>query len=88
MPSMPTSSVVTPWRTLGSWCGSPSIVSPAWEWRSMNPGQTTRPEASIVADSFEVGHVSTVERDSVALDTDGCVEARTGRSVNYKSVGY
>ena len=40
------------------------------------------------AGSFEIGHVSTVERDSVALDTDGCVEARTGRSVDYKSVGY
>ena len=47
MPSMPTSSVVTPWRTLGSWCGSPRMVSPAWEWMSTKPGHTTRPVASI-----------------------------------------
>ena len=29
MPSIPTSSVVTPCRTLGSWCGSPRMVNPA-----------------------------------------------------------
>ena len=48
MPSIPTSSVVTPCRTLGSWCGSPRIVSPAWECRSMKPGHTTMPAASMV----------------------------------------
>jgi hypothetical protein len=34
-------SVVTPWRTLGSWRGSARIISPLWLWRSMNPGATT-----------------------------------------------
>jgi len=48
MPSMPTSSVVTPCRTLGSWCGSPMMVSPAWECRSMKPGHTTWSVASMV----------------------------------------
>ena len=31
MPSIPTNSVVTPWRTLGSWCGAPRMVKPACE---------------------------------------------------------
>ena len=48
MPSMPTNSVVTPCRTLGSWCGSPRMVSPAWECRSTKPGHTTYPDASMV----------------------------------------
>ena len=37
-----------PWRTLGSWSGSARSISPEWEWRSMNPGATTLPVASIV----------------------------------------
>ena len=47
-PSTPTTSVVTPWRTFGSWRGSARITRPPWVWRSMNPGATTLPVASIV----------------------------------------
>ena len=47
LPSMPMSSVVTPWRTLGSWRGSPSMVRPACECMSMKPGATTWPVASM-----------------------------------------
>ena len=38
LPSTPTTSVVTPWRTFGSWCGSARITRPPWLWRSMKPG--------------------------------------------------
>ena len=47
LPSTPTISVVTPWRTLGSWRGSARITRPPWLCRSMKPGATTRPVASI-----------------------------------------
>ena len=40
-------SVVTPCLTFGSWSGSASIISPLWLWRSMKPGATTMPVASI-----------------------------------------
>jgi len=40
-------SVVTPWRTFGSWRGSASIISPPWLCRSMKPGATTWPVASM-----------------------------------------
>ena len=43
LPSTPTTSVVTPWRTFGSWRGSARIMSPEWLWRSMKPGATTFP---------------------------------------------
>ena len=45
---MPMSSVVTPWRTFGSWRGSLRIVRPACECMSMKPGATTCPLASMV----------------------------------------
>ena len=48
LPSTPTSSVVTPWRTLGSWRPSARIARPPWLCRSMKPGATTLPVASIV----------------------------------------
>ena len=39
-------SVVTPWRTFGSWRGSARIARPPWLWRSIKPGATTWPRAS------------------------------------------
>ena len=54
----------------------------------MKPGTDDPPGSVDSADRFEIGHVSTVDGDGVALDTDSRVEARTGRSVDYESVGY
>ena len=48
LPSTPISSVVTPWHTLGLCSGSESSTRPEWACMSMNPGQTTSPDASIV----------------------------------------
>ena len=39
IPSIPINSVVTPWNTFGSCFGSPNIVNPVWECKSMNPGE-------------------------------------------------
>src|SRR5260370_3690489 len=47
LPSTPMISVVTPWWTFGSCFGSARIMRPEWAWKSMKPGQTTRPVASI-----------------------------------------
>ena len=46
-PSIPTSSVVTPWRTFGSCAGSARMTSPECACMSMKPGHTTRAVASI-----------------------------------------
>ena len=54
LPSTPITSVVTPWRTFGSWRGSARIISPPWLCRSMNPGATTLPVASIVRSAAAV----------------------------------
>ena len=47
LPSTPISSVVMPWRTFGSCCGSARITSPECACMSMKPGQTTCPVASM-----------------------------------------
>ena len=44
---MPTTSVVTPWRTLDSASGFRGRVKSEWVWMSMKPGATICPEASI-----------------------------------------
>ena len=44
---MPTTSVVTPWRTLLSASGFRGRVKSEWVWMSMKPGATICPEASI-----------------------------------------
>src|SRR5262249_50088075 len=43
---IPTTSVVTPWRTLDSADGQPSYTRSECEWMSMKPGATMRPCAS------------------------------------------
>ena len=47
-------SVVMPWCTFGVWCGSARIIRPEWAWKSMKPGHTTRPVASIRRDASTV----------------------------------
>ncbi len=47
MPSCPKTSVVIPCMTLGATSGSTRICRSLWLWVSINPGATTKPDASI-----------------------------------------
>src|SRR3954463_193740 len=47
-PQLPTTSVVTPWRTVLSAVGTVSSVKSLWLWGSTKPGQTIRPAASMI----------------------------------------
>gem|GEM_PF-5540490 len=47
MASCPTTQVVIPCMTLWRTSGRQRATIPEWLWVSMNPGQTTRPSASI-----------------------------------------
>ena len=47
-PQLPVTTDVTPWLTFGVMSGPDSTARSSWVWASMNPGATTRPEASIL----------------------------------------
>ena len=68
LPSTPTSSVVTPWRTFGSCRPSARITSPPWLCRSMNPGATTLPVASIVRPTWAGACLPGTEDPDPAVD--------------------
>src|SRR5262249_45253407 len=65
---MPTTSVVTPWRTLDSADGQPSYTRSECEWMSMKPGATIRPRASMVraASPERLGPTATMRSFSMA----------------------
>jgi len=79
---MPISSVVMPCRTFGSCCGSARITSPECACMSMNPGQTTRPVASMTRRASMPAVSPRRNADALVLDSDGAVEARVARAVD------
>ena len=80
LPSTPTSSVVTPWRTFGSCRPSARIIRPPWLCRSMNPGATTLPVASIRWPTFSGGG-SVASRRRSRPSTTAMVPGRPGAPV-------
>ena len=84
-PSMPMTSVVTPWRTLGSWRGSDRIISPEWAWKSIKPGHTTCPVGIDHARRFDGRDVPAHDAHALAVDADRGVEAGAAGAVDNQS---
>ena len=78
-------SVVTPWRTFGSWSGSAKIISPEWLCRSMNPGQTTRPDASMRRPATALVGRAAQHLDAIAPDADRRGERQVAAAVDHRS---
>src|SRR5688572_22555515 len=72
---MPTTSVVTPWRTLDSADGHLSYTRSECEWMSMNPGVTISPLASITRSASPVSPGPTAAMRSPSTATSA---ARAG----------
>ena len=87
LPSMPISSVVMPWRTFGSWCGSARITSPEWACMSMKPGRDDVAARVDGAGGLDAARRRRAGCGRLALDGDGAVEAGVAGPVDDHAVG-
>ena len=78
LPSTPMTSVVTPWRTFGSWRGSARIISPEWRVEVDEPRRDD--EAGRVDRSARPGHLLVRPELAEAAGVDGDVSRPTRRT--------
>ena len=87
LPSMPTSSVVMPWRIFGSWCGCCQDDQPGVGVHVDEAGRDDVAGGVDGAGGLDLGDVAAQDADGLALDGDGAVEAGVAGPVDDHAVG-